>query len=98
MPPICLFTGMRPNEAAQMHVQDLKRTAHGTWYFDIVATIDDDEGAGSKDSSKTLKTATSRRKIPLHPELLKIGFLQFVEQRKKAGTGPDGTRTIPIRR
>jgi len=88
MPLICLFTGMRPNEAAQMHVQDLKRTAHGTWYFDIVATIDDDEDTGSAGSAKTLKTATSRRKIPLHPELIKIGFLQFVEQRKKSGSGP----------
>jgi hypothetical protein len=31
LPLICLFTGMRPNEAAQMHVDDLKRTKQGTW-------------------------------------------------------------------
>jgi integrase len=37
---------------------------------------------------KTLKTVTSRRKIPLHPELIKIGFVQFVEQRKESGGGP----------
>jgi hypothetical protein len=32
LPPMCLFMGMRPNEAAQMHVDDLKRTEKGTWY------------------------------------------------------------------
>jgi hypothetical protein len=86
LPLLCLFLGARPNEMAQMHVADLKRTQKGTWYLDIEATSDDDEE--SKGAAKTLKTATSRRKIPVHPELLKIGFVQFVEQRKKSGVGP----------
>src|SRR5262249_3493146 len=86
LPLICLFTGMRPNEAAQMHANDLKCTSQGTWYLDIVATSDDDESQPSG-STKTLKTATSRRKIPVHPELLKIGFLQFVQTRKQAFSG-----------
>jgi integrase len=84
---ICLFMGMRPNEAAQMHLDDLKCTKQGTWYLDIVATGDED-GNGPPGSAKTLKTATSRRKIPIHPELIKIGFLQFVQTRKKSGSGP----------
>src|SRR5262245_28546984 len=71
---------------AQLHVSDLKRTKKGTWYLDIEATADEDED--STLPSKTLKTASSRRKIPLHPELIKIGFVQFVEQRKKAGSDP----------
>jgi hypothetical protein len=33
LPLMCLFLGMRPNEAAQMHVDDLKRTSTGTWYW-----------------------------------------------------------------
>ena len=82
LPLICLFMGMRPNEAAQMHVDDLKRTSQGTCYLDIVATGDEDDSEPSG-SAKTLKTATSRRKIPIHLELIKIGFLQFVESRKK---------------
>lgn len=88
LPLMCLFMGMRPNEAAQMHVNDLKHTKKGTWYLDIVATADEDEKNADATSSKTLKTKASRRKIPLHPVLLKIGLVQFVEQRKKAGTGP----------
>jgi integrase len=88
LPLMCLFLGMRPNEVAQMHLNDLKSTAKGTWYLNIVATADEDEESKPVTSVKTLKTSTSRRKIPLHPELIKIGFLQFVEQRKKAGAGP----------
>ena len=87
LPLICLFMGMRPNEAAQMHVEDLRCTSKGTWYLDIVAAGDEDDN-GPSSSAKTLKTATSRRKIPVHPELIKIGFLQFVHTRKKTASGP----------
>jgi len=86
LPLLCLFTGARPNEMAQMHLADLKRTEKDTWYLDIEATADEDEE--SNGATKTLKTATSRRNIPMHPELIKIGFVQFVEQRKKASSGP----------
>jgi integrase len=91
LPLMCLFMGMRPNEAAQMHGDDLKRTAKGTWYLDIVATADDDESSSAPGAKKTLKTAASRRRIPLHPELIKIGFPQFAEQRSAAGV----TRLFP---
>ena len=37
-------------------------------------------------TSKTLKTSTSRRKLPFHPQLTAIGFLEFVELQKKAGS------------
>jgi integrase len=82
LPLLCLLLGLRPNEAAQLHTTDLKRTAKGTWYLEIEPTADEDDEV--KGAAKTLKTATSRRKIPLHPELIRIGFVQFVEQSKKA--------------
>jgi integrase len=88
LPLLCLYLGMRPNEVAQMHVGDLKCTGKGTAYLDVVATADDDEADLAVSAKKTLKTQTSRRRIPLHPELIKIGFLQFVAARKKAGGGP----------
>ena len=84
LPLMCLFLGMRPNEAAQMHLDDVKTTTKDTWYLNVVATEDDDEDGNTTGPAKTLKTATSRRKIPLHPELVKLGFLQFVERRKTA--------------
>jgi integrase len=85
LPLTCVFMGMRPNEAAQLHVQDVRHTSKGTPYLDIVSTADDDEHEPVP-SKKMLKTAASRRKIPLHPELIAIGFLQFVEDRKKIGS------------
>ncbi len=33
---------------------------------------------------RRLKTNSSQRRIPLHPELLRLGFLVFVEQRRTA--------------
>ena len=75
LPLICLFMGMRPNEVCQLHAADLKRTPSGTWYFDLVPSTD---VAGVK----TLKTATSRRRIPIHPELERIGLIAFVQERQ----------------
>lgn len=38
------------------------------------------EGEGAR-----LKTAASERRVPVHPELVRIGFLQHVEGMRKAG-------------
>jgi integrase len=67
-----------------MLTHDLRCTDHGTRYLDIVATSDEDLD-DLPFAPKTLKTSSSRRKIPLHPELIAIGFVQFVEMRKKSG-------------
>jgi integrase len=79
LPLLCLFMGMRPNEACQMHADDVKQTEAGTWYVDIVVSADEDETAST---AKTLKTAYSRRRIPVHPELIAIGFLNFASECK----------------
>jgi integrase len=83
LPPLCLFMGMRPNEVCQMEVANVRRTDKGTWYLDVVASDDDEEGSG--EVKKSLKTATSRRRIPIHPELLAIGILDYAETRRTAG-------------
>jgi integrase len=88
LPLLCLFMGLRPNEACQMSADDVKRTSKGTWYVDIVAS-DDDDAAGP--GAKTLKTTSSRRKVPIHPELIKIGFLSFAKGQNKAS----GSRLFP---
>lgn len=80
MPLLMLYSGARPNEIAQLHCDDVRRTEAGTWYF----SLSDDDG-------KTLKTGSSRRRVPLHPELIKIGFLEFVEARRKRN-GPKEPR------
>jgi integrase len=85
LPLLCLFMGMRPNEACQMSVADVKETTKGTWYLDIVATTDEEDADLATKTPKTVKTWSSKRKIPVHPELISIGFLEFVAIRRKAG-------------
>lgn len=82
-PLLSLFSGMRPKEIFQLHAADLKFSDAGTPYLDITATSDDDDDL-APNNKKTLKTATSRRQIPLHPELVKIGFANFVEDQRRA--------------
>lgn len=75
LPLISLFSGMRPREICQMHVADLKTTKEGVAFFHVVA---DEQG-------KTEKTSTSRRKIPVHPELVRMGFLDYVASVRDRG-------------
>jgi integrase len=84
LPPIMLLAVMRPNEVCQLQIDDIRRTDDGTWYFDIVASDHGDDAV----SAKSLKTGSSRRRVPIHPELIAMGFLQFVDDRRKSGTGP----------
>jgi integrase len=71
VPLIGLCSGMRLGEIVQLLVSDIREDG-GLTYFDV-----NDEGAG-----KTLKTGTSKRAIPVHAELVKVGFLDFVEARR----------------
>ncbi|MBN8630726.1 MAG: site-specific integrase [Rhodobacterales bacterium] len=80
LPLLMLFSGARPNELAQLHCDDIRQTEAGTWYFSL-----------SDENGKTLKTGSSRRRVPLHSELVKIGFLEFVEARRKRN-GPKEPR------
>lgn len=73
-PLIALFTGMRANEIAQLHVADLKPLKGGGFYFDV-----NDEGG------KKMKTQASRRSFPVHPELERLGLLIYVEDIRKSG-------------
>ncbi|MFA7585165.1 MAG: site-specific integrase, partial [Novosphingobium sp.] len=75
LPLLMLFSGARPNEICQLHVDDIARTPIGVWYMSLT-----DEKDGN-----SLKTQASRRRVPIHPELIRIGFLQFVDRQKQQG-------------
>jgi hypothetical protein len=82
VPLLSLFHGLRLNEAAQLYTEDVK-TFEGIHYLAIRAERED----GSK-CEKRLKTSQSKRDVPLHPEILRIGFLEFVETRRKDRSSP----------
>lgn len=66
---------MRANEICQLKTSDLKSTDDRNLFFDV----NDDTG------DKKLKTKTSRRHFPVHPELIRIGFVEYVNEMKSAG-------------
>ncbi len=65
VPLLSLFHGLRCNEAAQLYTEDIK-TAEDVPFIEIRQERED----GSP-SEKRLKTKQSRRRVPLHPEILK---------------------------
>jgi hypothetical protein len=73
-----------------MSAGDVKRTPKGTWYLDVVAS-DDDDDRNAGPGGKTLKTSSSRRRVPIHPELINIGFLAFAGGQEKV----PGSRLFP---
>src|SRR5262249_36292602 len=79
---LSLFQGLRLNEAAQLYVEDVKQRG-GIDYLAMREERDD----GSK-CDKRLKTKQSRRDVPIHPELVRIGFLDFVAARRKDRNSP----------
>jgi integrase len=72
IPLLALFTGMRLNEICQLDIADIRQSGAGTWFIAV-----NDDGA-----DKSLKTDHSRRDIPLHPDLKRMGFLDFVQERR----------------
>ena len=80
VPLLSLFHGLRCNEAAQLYTEDIK-TEEGVPFIEIRQQRED----GSP-SEKRLKTKQSRRRVPLHPEFVKMGFLSFVEDRRRDGS------------
>ncbi|MGE4218785.1 MAG: DUF6538 domain-containing protein, partial [Alphaproteobacteria bacterium] len=69
VPLVGLYSGMRLGEIVQLRVPDI-RTVDGIDVIDVNAS----EG-------KSLKTATSRRLIPIHPTLRKLGLLDYLKER-----------------
>lgn len=75
VPLLSLFHGFRCNEACQLYSEDVK-TVEGITFIAIREERED----GSK-CEKKLKTKQSKRDVPLHPELIQLGFMDFVQER-----------------
>jgi integrase len=73
-PLIGLYSGARLNEIAQVHLADIRQD-DGVWCFDL---NDDDD-------TKKLKTDASRRLVPIHPRLIELGLLDYVQTLRAGG-------------
>lgn len=79
-----LYTGARLAELLQLKLSDIKQQ-NGIWYLDL--NIDD---------GKRIKTASSIRKIPLHEDILRLGFIEYVQDMRSNGQTllfPNSTRS-----
>ena len=70
-----LYTGARLREIAQLDVADIRQEG-GIWYLAI-------NGDGP---NKSLKTIDAKRRVPVHLELIRLGFLDWVAAK------PEGQR------
>ncbi|MGY4282046.1 integrase [Bradyrhizobium sp. LM2.7] len=75
LPLLALFNGARQGELAGLKASNIRQEANTPLLF-IVA----DRKAG-----KRVKTKVSERVIPVHPLLVRLGFLEYVEERRRQG-------------
>ena len=80
MPLLLLATGARRAEIAGLYLSDIKEDS-GVPYIDITDSQPD----------KRVKTHNAKRRTPIHSEIIRLGFLDYVESRRKAGV----TRLFP---
>ncbi len=74
IPLIALYSGARENEICQLQTENVFSTG-GIPCFEIT-----EEG----DEHASLKTQSSKRVIPVHPVLLQLGFLDYVQKRRES--------------
>ncbi|WP_146447157.1 site-specific integrase [Vibrio cyclitrophicus] len=72
VPLICLLTSMRPNECCQLRNADIQ-TINGVLCFSL----------SNEHDAQSLKNKTAKRIIPIHKQLISLGFAQYLESIKE---------------
>ncbi len=92
IPLISYYTGARREEVSQLYVHDVKKV-NDIYYLKLEAN----------DSDKSLKNKASARVVPIHDDLLSLGFLDYVKSLDsserlfpKLTIGSDGTYGFAI--
>jgi integrase len=76
---VMLFTGARPREVCQINPQVDFGEIEGAWFIDL-----DNKSAAGVGIKKSIKTGEARR-VPLHAELVRLGFPKYLQRSKEAG-------------
>lgn len=80
LPLLGLFTGARVTELCQLNPQCDIREEGGIAFIDIT-----DKSPADPRIIKSVKNKSSRRTVPIHSELVGLGFLRYVERVRKDG-------------
>lgn len=80
LPILGYYTGCRLGELVQLAIEDV-RTSESVTFLDVneKELIGDDE--------KSVKSVSGFRRVPIHPDLIDLGFLDFVAKRAKQDKG-----------
>ena len=73
IPLLALFNGARLAELCQLKLVDVE-AKEGIWGIDI-----------NTEDGKRLKSQASHRWVPIHSELVRLGFLEYVEAMRESG-------------
>jgi integrase len=73
VPLIALYSGMRLGEILQLLKSDVKEE-NAVWYFDV-----------NKGEGKSLKTVSSKRRVPIHRTLIDMGLIDHVKSGHQSG-------------
>lgn len=84
LPLLALFTGARLSELGQLRVCDIQADGGGIAFLDIGTS-----------GGRAVKTRNSIRKVPLHPELRLLGFMDYVD-RVKASAGAEANAVAAL--
>lgn len=84
LPLLALYTGARLTELGQLHPDDVLQETyrdaddnqHSAWVIRIVENAE---------RGQQVKNEGSERRVPVHADLITLGFLKFVEQAKAEG-------------
>ncbi len=72
IPILGLYTGARIGELCQLAAADIEKTDG----VDLIHITDQGEG-------QSVKTTAGRRLVPVHPELVRLGFLEYADAIEK---------------
>ncbi|MDQ2763609.1 MAG: site-specific integrase [Pseudomonadota bacterium] len=89
LPLLALFTGarleelgqLRPGDVRQMEYPDAEGVGRRGWFICLTEAND-----GEGDTTTRLKNAASERVVPVHPELNRLGFVDFAKAAAKANS------------
>lgn len=87
LPLLALYVGGRINELCQLYLTDIRVDKNGVAYIDFNLDapdkmMDEETQTGG---DKSLKTVNAIRQVPIHPRLIELGLLEYVDALKAAG-------------
>lgn len=80
LPLLLCYSGARREEIAQMRASEVRQSEDGIWYLDLMSTPEEDGN-----DKRTMKTLGSHRAVAVHPDLIELGFLDYVAELPQDG-------------